>query len=945
MTSWPQDEDDLDTETLDDYSSTQQQHNQTADESLMNEDFLAEAIREHAKFLGMDPDVDQDYLYIAEEALTAPLPEGWQQAEAEDGTPYHFNPDTGESLWEHPLDEVYRQKFRDAKAQGLRKPANNTKQLEEEERAIQQQLEEEHNREQDRQDRRRQQQQQEEEEEERQQQQRQQQQQERKKQEEREQREAQERQTKAHQNTREEDTRQQLDAQAQSGSKDDWLNEIEELSTLGKDQVTTNITKVESLIGGDWDDDDDDDDDDIVLPIRQRTFSSSGTSSSSPGRSNTTTTTTTLATQDMNEKIQAAEQARNIALSEHAAATTKHQEVLSNKDAKISELNRRLLDQRTEYEEVLSEQKEIMKENEGAMNELTDLHAQEILELTEQINTTRKGINAVKETHVLDVERLQNEITTMREQSNGHTDEMTKYNQDIATKDTFIADQATALEEMEEKLDAQAKQLIDFTTKVGDLERVTSEAQSNVSNTNKTNHDLTLKLKKLENKNNVLNRAKSALSDEIRKLVSEKDTIQLSLNAMIGEQDNLKQRIAEHATNTAQLDAQHQADQTTLNDMNDRKMQEMKKMETTRLNELRKSFEERCAALINERSTASEKSEEMVGTLKRQLNDMRIKATAVVNDSENLKNESTNELKTLRDEKNKYQALYHKEEEVKIQLTMASKDMVQQMEKQQTRTIELERMVQEMTDRLKNGAQQQKLQEQTTLLKKKDIELVNATKELNEMTAMQPKMQETFRQALKEAMERAAAEATSDCEGAWQAKMEATRTEYVQREQQLISDQGSNRSRLRETTDRLIELERHAASALATLDVVRRENLSLQSSLDHARNELTTTHLRHQNTVAGGGAVHHYGMTHNMNNNRNSMYSQPPPAAPHATSFYSGQQPPMMMGMPPAPSVDDSQKILAIQNQVSFFFVVVVGRCGVLGVGCCGSSKRNVLQD
>jgi hypothetical protein len=60
MTSWPQDEDDLDTETLDDYSSTQQQHNQTADESLMNEDFLAEAIREHAKFLGMDPDVDQE---------------------------------------------------------------------------------------------------------------------------------------------------------------------------------------------------------------------------------------------------------------------------------------------------------------------------------------------------------------------------------------------------------------------------------------------------------------------------------------------------------------------------------------------------------------------------------------------------------------------------------------------------------------------------------------------------------------------------------------------------------------------------------------------------------------------------------------------------------------------------------------------------------------------
>ena len=48
-----------------------------------------------------------------------------------------------------------------------------------------------------------------------------------------------------------------------------------------------------------------------------------------------------------------------------------------------------------------------------------------------------------------------------------------------------------------------------------------------------------LKLKKSENKNNVLSRAKSALSDEIRKLVSEKDTLQLSLNASMGECDNL----------------------------------------------------------------------------------------------------------------------------------------------------------------------------------------------------------------------------------------------------------------------------------------------------------------------------------------------------------------------------------------------------------------------
>jgi surface protein len=94
--------------------------------SVLNDEFLQEAIREHAVFLGMDPNVDQDYMWIAEEALKAPLPEGWQQGQAEDGTPYHFNPDTKESLWEHPLDEKYREKFRNAKATCIAAAASTT---------------------------------------------------------------------------------------------------------------------------------------------------------------------------------------------------------------------------------------------------------------------------------------------------------------------------------------------------------------------------------------------------------------------------------------------------------------------------------------------------------------------------------------------------------------------------------------------------------------------------------------------------------------------------------------------------------------------------------------------------------------------------------------------------------------------------------------------------
>ena len=58
MTSWP-DDDDLEEETLE--SLETHQNNKTADESMLNDEFLQEAIREHALFLGMDPDVEIEH--------------------------------------------------------------------------------------------------------------------------------------------------------------------------------------------------------------------------------------------------------------------------------------------------------------------------------------------------------------------------------------------------------------------------------------------------------------------------------------------------------------------------------------------------------------------------------------------------------------------------------------------------------------------------------------------------------------------------------------------------------------------------------------------------------------------------------------------------------------------------------------------------------------------
>jgi hypothetical protein len=895
MTEWPEDGD-LETETLDNDNNNMS----TADESMMNDEFLQEAIREHAKFLGMDPDLDKEYLYIAEEALTAPLPDGWQQAEAEDGTPYHFNADTGESLWEHPLDEVYRQKFRDAKKKSLQKPSNSANGVdvddgsaaianvgEEEEELFPQRQRQQNEEEEEAELLRKQQ-------------------RERKQREEREeenlrqrvQKETRERERQLEQQKqRDEDERrrQREELERQASSKDDWLNEIEELSTLGKDVSKNNNevidaahssskgspTKVQSIVGGDWDEEDEEEEN-VVLPSR-----------------------TTKAKNEAMRLQAEAEAARNAAIAAHTAAKEENNKLLQSKEKKISELRKRLSDQRKEYEEILSEQKDIMLQHESSMNELTDLHSQEIKELTEQINSTREGAKAVNEAHVVDVERLQNEILQMREKLNLQINEISKYNENMLKKEEFITEQATALEQLEEKVDIQAKQIVSMTVKVGDAERIAAEAQGNVSKMTSTTDEVKNKCKTLENKVNVLTRAKSALSDEIRKLVSEKDTLQLSLNASIGEQENLKQRISEHIKNNKKMEDERIINEKNLNDHHKRKLEEMKKMETTRLNELRKSFEERCATLISERSKASKIADDQISTITRQFSDMKAKAKAVLNDSENLKNEQNEKLNQALNDKIEYQRKFHIEEELNMKLKVESKDNLITMEKQQKRLIELERQCQELTDKINNGKNQKMLNEQNILLKKKDIQIQEITKELNDLKDAQPKMQDKFRIALKEAMERAAEEATSDSEGAWRAKLEKVRAEYISREQQLTSDNSSCRSRLRETNDRLIELERHSASALATLDVVKRENMSLQSSLDHARNELTTTRLQYNNRAAPVAPQ------------VSQQHFQPP------TSFYSTQgvnRAPMMMGMPPQmTTVDESQKILAIQNQVSFY--------------------------
>lgn len=63
----------------------------------------------------MDLEKEQDLLYLAREALKAPLPAGWNACKTPDGLIYFFNFETGESKWDSPLDDQYRAKLREAR--------------------------------------------------------------------------------------------------------------------------------------------------------------------------------------------------------------------------------------------------------------------------------------------------------------------------------------------------------------------------------------------------------------------------------------------------------------------------------------------------------------------------------------------------------------------------------------------------------------------------------------------------------------------------------------------------------------------------------------------------------------------------------------------------------------------------------------------------------------
>ncbi|KAJ1463325.1 hypothetical protein M885DRAFT_430258, partial [Pelagophyceae sp. CCMP2097] len=80
-----------------------------------------EEVMEYAKWLGMDLEKDVDMFWIAREGLKAPLPENWKPCKTTDTDEiYYFNFASGESTWDHPCDEYYRNLYEEQRKKKVR---------------------------------------------------------------------------------------------------------------------------------------------------------------------------------------------------------------------------------------------------------------------------------------------------------------------------------------------------------------------------------------------------------------------------------------------------------------------------------------------------------------------------------------------------------------------------------------------------------------------------------------------------------------------------------------------------------------------------------------------------------------------------------------------------------------------------------------------------------
>jgi|UniRef100_A0A7S4GHD2 centrosomal protein CEP164 len=65
-------------------------------------------VQDYGQWLGLDLNTEKDLMWLAKEALMAPLPPYWRPCNTQDGEVYYFNFATGESIWDHPMDSLFK---------------------------------------------------------------------------------------------------------------------------------------------------------------------------------------------------------------------------------------------------------------------------------------------------------------------------------------------------------------------------------------------------------------------------------------------------------------------------------------------------------------------------------------------------------------------------------------------------------------------------------------------------------------------------------------------------------------------------------------------------------------------------------------------------------------------------------------------------------------------
>ncbi|NXG42351.1 CE164 protein, partial [Psilopogon haemacephalus] len=63
----------------------------------------------YAQQIGIDPGKEPELLWLAREGIVAPLPPEWKPCQDTNGDVYYFNFANGQSMWDHPCDDHYRE--------------------------------------------------------------------------------------------------------------------------------------------------------------------------------------------------------------------------------------------------------------------------------------------------------------------------------------------------------------------------------------------------------------------------------------------------------------------------------------------------------------------------------------------------------------------------------------------------------------------------------------------------------------------------------------------------------------------------------------------------------------------------------------------------------------------------------------------------------------------